>query len=46
MIDFIVKLEDMLTMAGYTDWEIIYCPDTHSYILKLDGDIIHMMKTT
>lgn len=26
MIDFIVKLEDMLKQSGYEDWEIEYFP--------------------
>lgn len=44
MIDFIIKLEDMLKLADYTDWEIRYCPESHSYILKLDEDVIRMTK--
>ena len=44
MIDFIIKLEDMLKLAGYPDWEITQLPDSHSYVLKLDGDVIHMTK--
>lgn len=46
MIDFIVKLEDMLKASGYEDWEIIYVPEHHGYILKLDEDAIFMMKIT
>lgn len=42
MIDFIIKLEDMLKFSGYEDWEIVYMPDLKGYILKLDGDAIFM----
>lgn len=42
MIDFIIKLEDMLNISGYEDWEIIYLPDEDGYVLKLDGDAIFM----
>ena len=42
MIDFIMKLGNMLTMTDYPDWEIIRIPD--GYILKLDGDNIFMTK--
>lgn len=42
MIDFIIKLEDMLNMAGCEDWEIMYLPDKDGYVLKLDGDAIFM----
>lgn len=27
MIDFIIKLEDMLKQSGYEDWEIRYHPE-------------------
>lgn len=30
MIDFIVKLEDMLKQSGYEDWEIEYFPNEKS----------------
>lgn len=46
MIDFIVKLEDMLRQSGYEDWEIRYLPEKKVYALKLDGDIIFMRKVT
>lgn len=42
MINFIVKLEDMLKMSGYEDWEIRYLPEEKAYALKLDDDIILM----
>ena len=42
MIDFIIKLEDMLNNAGYEDWEIIYMPDYQGYVLKLDDHAIFM----
>lgn len=42
MIDFIVKLEDMLRQSGYEDWEIRYLPTEKAYSLKLDGDTILM----
>ena len=42
MIDFIIKLEDMLKLSGREDWEIIYMPDLDGYILKLDDDAIFM----
>lgn len=42
MIDFIIKLEDMLKLSGYEDWELMYVPEHDGYILKLDGDAIFM----
>ena len=42
MINFIIKLEDMLKKSGYEDWEIMYLPEQDGYILKLDGDSIFM----
>ena len=42
MIDFIVKLEDMLRLSGYKDWEIRYLPKEKAYSLELDGDTILM----
>lgn len=42
MIDFIIKLEDMLNATGHEDWEIIYMPDFDGYILKLDGHAVFM----
>ena len=42
MIDFIIKLEDMLKKSEYEDWEIMYLPEKDGYILKLDGDSIFM----
>lgn len=42
MITFITKLEDMLKMSGYEDWEIMYLPEEDGYVLKLDGDAIFM----
>lgn len=42
MIDFIIKLEDMLKQSEYEDWEIMYLPEKDGYILKLDGDSIFM----
>ena len=42
MIDFIIKLEDMLKLSGYPDWEIRYMPDEDGYILKLDDRVIFM----
>ena len=41
MINFIIKLEDMLKKSEYEDWEIMYLPE-YGYILKLDGDSIFM----
>lgn len=35
MIDFIVKLEDMLRLAGYEDYELIYSPEHNCYLLKI-----------
>ena len=46
MIDFIIKLEDMLVKSGCEDWEIQYFPQKKAYILKLDGDAILMKKVT
>ena len=42
MINFIIKLEDMLKQSEYEDWEIMYLPEKDGYILKLDGDSIFM----
>lgn len=42
MINFIMKLEDMLTFCDVPDWEIIYVPNMDGYILKLDGHEIYM----
>lgn len=42
MIDFIIKLEDMLKLSGYEDWELMYIPEYDGYLLKLDGDAIFM----
>lgn len=42
MIDFIVKLEDMLRQYGYENWEIQYLPKEKAYSLKLDDDTIFM----
>lgn len=44
MIDFIVKLEDMLRLSGYKNWEIQYLPKEKAYSLKLDGDTIFMIE--
>lgn len=44
MIDFIIKLEDMLNNSGYDCWEIEYNPEDKSYILRLDGEVIQMTK--
>lgn len=46
MIDFIVKLEDMLKQSGYEDWEISYFPQERAYVLKLDNDTIFMRPIT
>lgn len=42
MINFIIKLEDMLKKSEYEDWEIMYLPEKDGYILKLDGNSIFM----
>ena len=42
MINFIIKLEDMLKQSEYEDWEIMYLPEKDGYILKLDDDSIFM----
>ena len=44
MIDFIIKLEDMLKLSGYPDWETMYMPDEDGYVLKLEDDVIFMTK--
>ena len=46
MIDFIIKLENMLKQSGYEDWEIRYHPEEKIYSLTLDGDVIFMRKFT
>ena len=45
MIDFIIKLENMLDFSGYEDWEIRYDPNLNGYVLTLDGDSIFMCYT-
>lgn len=42
MIDFVIKLEDMLRMSGYTDWEIRYIPESGGCILKLDDHVVFL----
>ena len=42
MIDFIIKLEDMLNLAGHEDWEIHYMPEFKGYLLKLDDHVVFM----
>ena len=42
MINFIIKLEDMLKKSEYEDWEIMYLPEKDGYILNLNGDSIFM----
>ena len=42
MIDFIVKLEDVLRLSGYKNRGIRYSPEKEEYYLKLDGDTILM----
>ena len=46
MIDFIIKLENMLEQSGYEGWEIRYHPDKKIYSLTLDGDVVFMRKFT
>lgn len=45
MIDFIIKLEDMLRKSGYETWNIYYFPDRENEcILEMDGNTILMTK--
>lgn len=45
MIDFIIKLEDMLRQSGYENWNTYYFPDhENECILELDGDTILITK--
>ena len=44
MIDFIVKLEEILINSGNEDWSIKYVPEKHGYLLRLDEDFILMTK--
>ena len=46
MIDFIIKLENMLEQSGYEDWEIRYHPDKKIYSLTLDDVVVFMRKFT
>ena len=41
-ISLIVTLEDILRSSG-SDWEIIYLPDTGTYVLKLNDEIAHII---
>ena len=44
MIDFIVKLEEILKNSGNEDWGIKYVPEKDGYLLRLDEDFILMTK--
>lgn len=44
MIDFIVKLEEILKNSGNEDWGIKYVPENGGYLLKFDEDFILMTK--
>ena len=44
MIDFIVKLEEILKNSGNEDWGIKYGPEKDGYLLRLDEDFIFMTK--
>lgn len=46
MIDFIVKLEDMLKLSGHEDWEIRYLPEERAYSLRLDDDTVMIKENT
>ena len=41
-ISFIVTLEDILSNSG-ADWELIRLPDTKTYVLKINGEIAHLI---
>ena len=44
MIDFIVKIEEILKNSGNEDWGIKYVPEKDGYLLRLDEDFILMTK--
>ena len=44
MIDFIVKLEEILKNSGSEDLGIKYVPEEDGYLLRLDEDFILMIK--
>ena len=44
MIDFVVKLEEILKNSGNEDWGIKYVPEKDGYLLRLDKDFILMTK--
>ena len=44
MIDFIVKLEEILKNSGNEDWDIKYVPEEDGYLIRLDDDFILMTK--
>lgn len=44
MIDFIVKLEEILKNSGNEDWGIKYVPEEDGYLIRLDEDYILMTK--
>jgi len=46
MIDFIIKLEDMLRMSGHEDWELRYIPSVDAYSLTLDDQKVFIMSDT
>jgi hypothetical protein len=41
-ISFIVTLEDILKNSG-ADYELIYLPDSKTYVLKLNDEIAHLI---
>ena len=44
MIDFIVKLEEILKNSGNEDWGIKYVPEEDGYLIRLDEEYILMTK--
>lgn len=44
MIDFIVKLEEILKNSGNEDWEIKYVLEERGYVIRLDDNYILMTK--
>lgn len=39
---FLVTLEEILSHSE-VDWELIHLPDTGTYVLKLNGEIAHLI---
>lgn len=39
---FIITLEELLSRSG-AEWELIYLPETGTYVFKLNDEIAHLI---